>query len=337
MAQIDQIEQALSYIDSTDRETWVSVGNALKGELGSNALDIWLNWSEGAASFNRKAALSTWKSIKKLVVPIGYVFKLAIQNGYQPDKSAYKPQNPQEKAAKQAERDRAAKRAEQEASQSAEQARIKSLVTWKRAMLGGSSEYLMRKQLDSEIGAHRYLDHGSIVVPMIRYDFTRDQAFVGLQTIKSDGTKLFPAGVAKSGSSCRVGEPSDTLICVCEGYATGLSIRIAMNYLVPVYVAFDAGNMVKVAHMLRDIYPNPHILVCADNDQKTKNNPGIKAGFKAIKKLQNSSIIYPIFAVGDTKNSDFNDLHVAYGLTALSRQFLGIKQAFKTITGAHHG
>lgn len=337
MAQIDQIEQALSYIDSTDRDTWVSVGNALKGELGSNALDIWLNWSENAANFNRKAALSTWKSIKKLVVPIGYVFKLAIQNGYQPDKSAYKPENPQEKAAKKAEHERLAKQAEADAHQNAAQARANSMAVWQQSMPDGTSEYLTRKQLAGEVGVHRFTDKGAIVIPMIHYDKPRQDAFAGLQTILPDGTKLFPKGVAKSGSSCRLGEQNDILMAVCEGYATGMSIRIALGADVPVYVAFDAGNMVKVAHILRTLYPKPHLLVCADNDLKTKHNPGIKAGFKAIKRMHNSSIIYPIFAVGDIKNSDFNDLHVQYGITVLTRQFAGVKQAFKAAFEVKNG
>ena len=156
---------------------------------------------------------------------------------------------------------------------------------------------------------------------MINYAAPRESAFVGVHTIKPDGTKLFPKGVIKSGSACRLGELNTRIMAVCEGYATACSIRLGTGYQLPVFVAFDAGNLIKIVTMLRQLYPKTHVLVCADNDQKTKGNPGIKAGRLAVRANHNCSIIYPIFSVLDKKNSDFNDLFLVRGASILKQQF----------------
>lgn len=50
---------------------------------------------------------------------------------------------------------------------------------------------------------------------------------------------------------------------LCEGFATGMSVRRAMKYLrerYTIYVCFSAGNMLEIAKSMRDP------LVIADND-----------------------------------------------------------------------
>ena len=69
MNDLMRVQHALSFIDSNDRDIWVNVGNAIKGEFGENGFDTWLDWSADAASFNKKSAVSVWKSLKRLVVP----------------------------------------------------------------------------------------------------------------------------------------------------------------------------------------------------------------------------------------------------------------------------
>lgn len=325
MSEINEIEHALSYIDSAEREVWVSVGNALKGELGSQGLDIWMRWSENAPNFNRKAALSVWKSLKRLVVPIGYVFKQAKEGGYVAS-APPRVLSEHEKAERAAKQEALRMQEALAASKNAEEARLLSVDMWHRASSHGRSSYLARKQVLPE--SVRVLPDGTLLVPMLRYDLPKEAAFVGVQSIKKDGLKLFPKGVAKSGCACRLGEMHKRLIAVSEGYATAASVRLAFDYVVPVFAAFDAGNLLKVVQILRGVYPNVHILVCADNDLKTKNNPGVKAGLRALKLTKNSSIIYPIFPILDKKSTDFNDLHVTYGVDALKNQFFGVKEAF---------
>lgn len=335
MAEYDQVKAALTYIDSSDREIWVSIGNALKAEFGSTGKDLWMQWSEDAPNYNEKAATSVWKSLTKLVVPIGYVFKLAKERGYIFEKNNSRVLTAAEKAERAEKRRLQLEIEELAATRNAAIARQKSQRLWQSARKSGHSPYLARKSVVGE--SIRYLSDGSILIPMIHYELPREHAFAAVQTIKPDGTKLFPKGAAKSGSACRLGDISRLMIAVCEGYATGCSIRVALEMQVPVFVCFDAGNMVKVAFKLRGLYQDQHILICADNDLKTKNNPGVSAGKKALKSISDSSIIYPVFPPGNLKNSDFNDLHVNFGISALKSQFhvinTHLKQKLEALNG----
>lgn len=313
---LDQARQALSFIPSDEREVWVNVGNALKSEF-SDAFDLFDDWSANAGNYDAKAVKSAWRSFKRGVVPIGYVIKLAKQYGFVLDRTVFQTPSPQiiaEQKAKRISNQLIEQAAYEKAALNAVQYSKKM---WDSASRQGHSAYLIKKNVQGE--SIRYLNDGSILVPMLDYS-QQPAVFVGIQTIKSDGTKLFPKGVSKSGSACRLGEHSDMLIMVCEGYATGLSLRMATNYGLAIYVAFDAGNLLKVVKLLRDKYQKHAILVCADNDQKTKGNPGIKSAKKAVKNLIKGDVIYPIFAPNDKLSSDFNDLHNMRGIDAVRRQ-----------------
>ena len=312
----DQVRQALSFIPSDEREVWVNVGNALKSEF-SDAFDLFDDWSANAGNYDLKAVKSAWRSFKRGVVPIGYIIKLARQYGYVPERAEYQTPSPQLLAEQKAKRI-SVQLIEQAAYELAAKNAIEySNKMWDSASQVGISPYLAKKCVVSE--SVRFLNDGSILVPMLDYS-KNPSSFIGIQTIKPDGTKLFPKGVAKSGSACRLGEISERLLMICEGYATGLSIRMATSHVLAVFVAFDAGNLIKIVALLREKYPKHVLLICADNDQKTKGNPGIAAAKKALKTVGNAAVIYPIFPVNDVKSSDFNDLHVTRGLDAVKQQ-----------------
>lgn len=195
---------------------------------------------------------------------------------------------------------------------------------WRSAAKTGRSAYLDRKQVTGE--SVRYLEDGSIVVPMIRYDHPRETALVGAQVIKPDGEKLFTPGTAKEGSSCRLGIAENGWpILVCEGLATGLSIRMATEHSFPVFVAFDAGNLKPVCTIIRSLYPDSPLLICADDDYRTfvpMANPGRTYAWKALRGLERADLCYPVF--GDRqgeKLTDYNDWHVKAGLDVVKRHF----------------
>jgi len=141
----------------------------------------------------------------------------------------------------------------------------------------GVETYLDRKHVATEPGM-RFMADGTLLVPMIRYDVTEAQErdpdytgprrLVGLQKIAPDGSKRFNKGMAKAGAAMRLGKAPGRgeLILVCEGVATGLSLRAATDRALPVFVAFDAGNLIEVAPLLRALYPTSPILFCADDD-----------------------------------------------------------------------
>jgi putative DNA primase/helicase len=104
-------------------------------------------------------------------------------------------------------------------------------------------------------------------------------------------------------------------LLLCEGVATGITIRKAMESLrMPfrLVVAFNAGNMRKVARAFED--ERQAGIVVADNDMPSKQYPEAGgAGIAAAK-----AIGWPYWA-SDRAPEDANDLFVRRGLFALTR------------------
>ena len=226
--------------------------------------------------------------------------------------------------------ERVAAAARMEAARAAEQAKraqraqiaaLRAQQLWREAKPEGRSPYLVRKGVEPE--AVRFLEDGTVVVPMVRYDLPRDQALVGAQTIRPDGTKRFSPGTAKRGAACRLGLVDlNAPILVCEGLATGLSIRMALARRLPVFVAFDAYNLLPVAEILRGLYPQAYLLFCADDDFLTPGNPGRVEAWKAARRVGHADVTYPVFrSRGARKLTDYNDLHAVEGLAAVAAHF----------------
>ena len=185
----------------------------------------------------------------------------------------------------------------------------------------GPVPYLQRKAVQAE--GCRYLRDGSIVIPLLRYDLPRDQALKALQVIRPDGTKRFTKGMEKPGCSLRlghvvVGEP----LLICEGWATGLSLRMAVDRKLPVFVGLDAGNLLPVAQLLRGLYPQSPLLICADDDWRTEGNPGRHKAHLTAKAVAECAYTWPVFQrhLRGPKDTDFNDLALRQGLNAVRQQ-----------------
>jgi len=196
---------------------------------------------------------------------------------------------------------------------------------------GERCPYLERKQIEHDQGL-RYFADGTLVVPMVRYDVTEEQEqdaayqgprrLVGLQKIAPDGTKRFNKGMWKEGASCRLGKkPKDgDVLLIAEGVATALSIRQAIERVHPVFVAFDAYNLVPVARILRALYQKSPILVCSDDDHQTEGNPGLTMA-KRCAEAVGALVCTPTFVEGrQPKWTDFNDLHAGEGLDQVRAQ-----------------
>lgn len=237
------------------------------------------------------------------------------------------------------ERERAA-RAEAVRKVRAEEAALAALSAaelLKRATREGRSPYLERKLVEGE--ACRYLPDGTIVIPLMRYDLPVDQRLQAVQRILPSGQKYFTAGFEKPGCCVRLGVADATLsalLLVCEGFATGLTLRMATHRQHPVFVALDAGNLAHVVPLLRALFPHSRILVCADDDWLTKDqhtgdlvNPGRTAAKAVAKQVPGCDFVWPIFreALREEKDTDFNDLHVREGLGAVQAQLAGVVAA----------
>lgn len=248
----------------------------------------------------------------------------------------WKPLGEAERARMQAERAAALQRADALKQAESELAALSAADLWHHAHRTGHSPYIERKKVQPE--ACRYLPDGTLVLPLLRYDVPRAEALRAVQRILPNGRKLFTKGFVKPGCALRLGDPpeEDHLLLVCEGYATGLSLRMATGHTVTTFVALDAGNLGHVVPLLRELYPQPHILVCADDDWKTTdrttgqpNNPGRTAAKAIARKVPRCDLLWPVFnpATRDTKDTDFNDLHLREGLPTVARQLRAVMTA----------
>ncbi len=189
--------------------------------------------------------------------------------------------------------------------------REKASSIWESANKNGIEEhsYSVRKGIKPSIA--RTTKNGKLVIPV------RDINWLlhGLQFISKDGTKKFMSNTAKRGNFALLGKRQDITseLLICEGWATGCSLRQATK--LPVVVAFDAGNLKAVAEAWRHMFLKIKIIIAGDDDHATKGNPGrIKAteAAKAVKGIP----VFPDFVDASGK-TDFNDMHQEQGLSAV--------------------
>ena len=152
----------------------------------------------------------------------------------------------------------------------------------------------------------------NLVVPV-----TDGTVFHSLQFIPPTGEpKRFLAGGRKRGCYFGIGKPGG-VIYICEGFATGASIRQATGQAVA--VAFDAGNIQPVAEDLRARYPDEDLVICADDDADKTPNTGMTVSAVAAQAVT-GRVALPDFGKERPEGvSDFNDLHQFAGLETVRR------------------
>ena len=180
-------------------------------------------------------------------------------------------------------------------------------ITWESARPADPAHaYLQRKGVRPH--GIRLESEDVLVVPLMDLDGTIHT----LQRIYEDGTKRFLSGGAKAGHFTPIGGPlaGAATILVCEGWATGATAHEATG--LPVIAAMDAGNVKRVAPILRERFPTAGLVILADNDTKPGrvDNPGVTAAIAAARATGALVAIPP-------EPGDFNDLAVAQGLGAV--------------------
>lgn len=139
------------------------------------------------------------------------------------------------------------------------------------------------------------------------------------QFIADDGTKRYFYQGRKSGCFFQLSESDRGPLIIVEGYATGASVFEATGWTV--ICAMDCGNLIPVCRAIRDHHPLKTILIAADNDQFTDDNPGRTKANEAAKQI-GGIVCYPEFsdeALAE-KPTDFNDLHHHSGVGEVRRQ-----------------
>jgi putative DNA primase/helicase len=157
--------------------------------------------------------------------------------------------------------------AEKERELEARTAAKRALDIWNKLSDNGHSKYLQQKKVAA---FNVKFSRGSVVLPV--HDF--NCVLSGLQFIEPEGSKKFLTGTIKKARFCLLGKIEDPsgYIGIAEGYSTGASVCMATGW--PVFVAFDAGNLIHVAKAVRGKYPRSRIVLCGDDDTNTQSNPG---------------------------------------------------------------
>ena len=311
ISSIGQVEHALTYIDATDRDTWIKCGMAIKSEHGDSGFDVWDRWSARADNYRARDAASCWKSFNDGGgVSIGSLFHFAKQGGYIHN-TTDNPVPPtqeeiaQREATRNAEADALARRREAAATIAAKIWNEPPSVLEVTQPSVSEHPYAVRKGIDP-VGAKVFrgemsiggMDcNGALMLPM-----SLNGKITSLQFINAEGNKRFLPNGEKGGfliGKIEDGKPA----CVCEGLATGVTIHEATGY--PVAVAFDAGNTKKIASALRAKKSELKIVMCADDDE---SGTGQRKAAEAAQ-LVGGFVAMPVF--GETRlagDTDFNDM-----------------------------
>jgi len=141
--------------------------------------------------------------------------------------------------------------------------------------------------------------NGKLLVPIRAVeDYSR---ILSMQIIGTDGEKRFLTGGRVKGGIHRLGPATAPRVALCEGFATGLTLKAALDCLPgpwAVVVCFSAGNMITVAQEF------PSAVVCADNDaSKTGENAARATGLRWVM---------------PPEAGDFNDLQCSRGVVGKS-------------------
>ena len=302
---------ALSFLPSDDRDFWIRIGMAVKSEFGDDGYDAWVQWSQGAESFNERAAKAVWRSINAIgKIRIGTLFHEAAQRGWRDNgehRGALTEQELHEKRLRQ-QQHAAALSAEEKRKEQGYRTAADLSQKLINACERKTHYYLNSKGLPEAIGL---VADDVLIVPMRNL---QTNAIQGAQTIEwVDGAwqKKMVLGMRAKGAVLRLGNKNALETFLCEGYATGLSIEMALSRLrlnASVLICFSDSNLAYVASMLTG-----KVFVCADNDVSG-------AGEKAAKKTD-----YP-YLMAPTIGDDFNDHHQSAGLMALCGLIMRLRQ-----------
>lgn len=341
-----EIEAALSFISPDDRDTWWKMAMAIKSELGDGGFDIWDAWSRTGADYDERAARHTWKSCKiGGGVTIASLVWEAQQLGFKLDASAQQldEQQAEERAKLRAEAKRKAA-AEERKAQAAAAHEANEL--WEAATPASVHPYLSRKGVKShglrvgtwplrnKEGEIFGYSENCLLIPARneRGQITTLQGVFATLPRGFTGDKIYLRDGKKSGSWFAMGAIGEGgKIAITEGYATGATIRELTGWCV--LVCFDRTNLETVAKSVRETTPGVEIVICADNDQFTKDNPGLRDAKKAANAIA-AKVLVPQFANLEGEPTDFNDLHQREGAEAV-KACLGIGQPVEEVAAAN--
>ena len=83
----EAVEDALRHIVNADLDydSWVRIGMAIKGALGDEGWPLFEAWSESSQKNDPKTTARSWRSFAPQRIGAGTIYKLALDNGWEPD------------------------------------------------------------------------------------------------------------------------------------------------------------------------------------------------------------------------------------------------------------
>ena len=189
-----------------------------------------------------------------------------------------------------------------------------------------TTPYLLDKGILPTEGIYTDNEQTTTYIPLV----DSNNKLWSIQTIKKDGTKRFIKDTRKEACFHVVGgfESLATVpvIVIGEGYATCNTIAKALGYAT--ICAMDCGNLVAVAKVLHEKYPNKPILIAGDDDYHLTNNPGKNKAIEAAECVGGQAV-FPHFSLevqlnNPEKLTDFNDLatKTKLGFETVSHQLI---------------
>lgn len=148
-----------------------------------------------------------------------------------------------------------------------------------------------------------------------------------VQRIGADGFKQFQEDSRVEGGHFVIGElQSSGPLLIAEGYATAATVHELTGQ--PAIVAFNAGNLPRVAEIYRGRFPERVILIAGDDDRhqageigpdgRPKRNVGREKAEEAAAAVGGQAV-FPVFPEGD-KGTDWNDLERSQGADQVRMQ-----------------
>lgn len=182
-----------------------------------------------------------------------------------------------------------------------------ALQTLKSAKAADSTHpYLQNKGIN--VHGKLKIEGDDLIVPILT-----DRKVSSLQRISPDGSKKFQKGGKTAGGYFSIGDLNAEEIIIAEGYATAASIYESTGCTS--VVAFNSGNLPRVAEFVKKANPEATILIAGDNDE---NQTGQNAAREA------AEAVGAKYVVPETVGTDFNDLSLKEGPAAVKKKIIGI-------------
>jgi len=315
---LNQLAQMLTSVSADcSRDEWVKHLMAIKSEFGEQGQETARAWSAAGSSYKPKDFNTTWKSIKTNGgITIASLIHDAKLNGFQ-----FTPISPKERVRlqQQAQQRKAQKAKEQAISKAQELAQHRAKAKQAQAIIKAAKPapdghpYLIRKGINPHgVLFGSFLKYqNALVIPIYGTVGEFEGLAQSVQFIMPDGVKIMLKGAKKAGGYYPIQWVEDAPIVICEGFSTGCTLAEHYAKTDSVIVAFDAGNLTRIAQYFKKHYPTAEIIIAGDNDHEKERETGINTG--AIKANEAAAAVHgkvslPYFEPHQ-KGSDWNDYY----------------------------